>query len=105
MDYGTLTALTAGTATLAKPVGTQFMFILNMDEAPLLLSFKNQDGNQIGLISLSEATAQDAPGGYIDSLDFPLFFDASSIVLTSTVATAHIGCGQSTRRPTGGPQG
>lgn len=105
MAYGTLTALTAGTATLTRLTGSQFMYVENMDIAPLLLSFKNQAGAQIGLMSLSAASAQDEAGGYLDSVDFPLFFDAASIVLSSTVAAGHLGCGSSPRRPAPGPNG
>lgn len=105
MSYGTLTALTGGAATLLKQEGSQFMYVLNMDVAPLILTFKNQAGVTIGQISLSAAAAQDAPGGYLDSVYFPMFFDAASVVMASTVATAHLGCGQSPRRPAPGPNG
>ena len=100
MAYGTLTTLVSGTATLTKTDGAKFYFIVNMDTAPLLLSFKDQNSAQIGLISLSAATATDAPGGYLDSDGFPLFMDAASIVLTSTVSAGHLGCGFSRFSPT-----
>jgi type VI protein secretion system component Hcp len=99
MAYGTLTALVAGTATLTKTNGAKFYFVVNLDTAPLLLQFM-ANGSQIGQVALSAATAAGAPGGYLDSVLFPLFMDASSVVLTSTVSAAQVGCGFSRFPPT-----
>lgn len=103
--FGTLTTLTSNAATLANPgAPVQFMFILNMDVAPLILSFKDSLGNLLGKMSLSAAVAQDAPGGYLDSNNFPLFFSCATIDLASTVSAAHLGCGSSGTKPGVGSQ-
>lgn len=97
--YGTLQALTAGTATLTKTDGAKFYFIVNMDAAPLILQF-TKAGAQIGRMVLSEASAAGFAGGYLDSNQFPPFMDADSITLTSTVSAAQLGCGFSRFSPT-----
>ena len=96
--YGTLTALTGGKATLPPNSSARFYFIINQDTAPLLLQFMIGQ-TQIGQIALSAAPATGAPGGYLDSINFPLFMQATSVILTSTIPAAQIGCGYSILAP------
>lgn len=97
--YGTTINLVSGTITLPRPSTANFLFILNEDAAPMTVSFQN-GSTVLGTLTLSAATATGAPGGYIDSIGFPLFFDGDSVVLTSTVTTAQFGSGQSSKQPT-----
>lgn len=97
-NYGAITNLVSGTAALSRPSGAHFMFILNQDTAPLQLVFSN-NGNTLGQISLSAASATGAPGGYIDSIGFPLLANADTVTLTSTVTTGQFGSGFSTSVP------
>lgn len=96
--YGSITNLVGGVATLSRPANPQFMFILNEDTSPLTLTF-NLGASTLGSLVLSAATVTGAPGGYLDSILFPLFMEADSISLASTVSTGQFGSGASTFQP------
>lgn len=99
VPFGSTGALVAGTLTLALPAGaSNWAFLQNQDVTPLKANFM-KGGVSVGIVSLAQAAAQDAPGDYLDSVGFPLMLDADTVVLTSATATAHFGSGASARRP------
>lgn len=91
--FGSVTALTGGTATLDRAANQSgYQFVQNCDIAPLLVEFL-AGGNVIGQVTLAAAASAGAPGGYLDSVNCPMFRAGGQVRLTSTVATGKIGSG------------
>lgn len=97
--FGSITSLTAGTATLAKTAGQQFFYVQNNAVTPLTLSFKDAASATLGQIVLNPAGVAGNAGDYLDSVSFPMFLDAVSVVLTGT-GTGQFSSGASSRPPT-----
>lgn len=97
-SYGAATALVSGTLSLVRDNNAKWCSIQNQDVTPMLVTF-TKAGATLGQVALSAATAQGAPGGYIDSLGYPVLLDADTAVLTSTTTTAQFGSAQSLTEP------
>jgi hypothetical protein len=98
--FGSITNLTAGTAILTKAARQVFFYVQNNDPAsPLLVTFKDGSGTILAQVELERSPSTGGGGGYVDSINFPLFFDATSVVLTSSTSTAQISSGASTKVP------
>lgn len=99
--YGSITALSGGTATLNASQGQQSWWIQNNDTALMTATFKDSGANVLGQFVLAVAPGAGQAGGLITSHDFPVFLDVAaggSVVLTGG-ATAPFSSGASTRLP------
>lgn len=100
--YGSITALSGGTATLNASDGQQYWWIQNNDTALMTATFKDSGANVLGQIVLAVAPGAGQAGGQISSKDYPTFFDVAkggSVVLSSTNATAPFSSGASVHVP------
>lgn len=83
-NFGALTTLTSGAATLAAQSGQQFFYVQNTDTNPLTLTFKDTGGSTLGQIKLAPEGIAGPSGGYVDSISYPMFLDAATVVLAGT---------------------
>lgn len=100
--FGSVTALTAGAATLNGSTGQQYFWVQNNDAQPITLTFKNAGGSTLGQWVLNPATVAGRAGDTLDSVSMPAFLDAAiggSVVLAGT-GTGQFSSGASTRVPT-----
>lgn len=99
--FGSITALTAGAATLNATSGQVYFWVGNSDTNPLKLTFKDSAGNTLGQWILNPAPFVGQRGDVLDSMDMPSFIDAAvngSVVLAGT-GTGTFFSGASTREP------
>lgn len=98
-NFGALTALSAGAATLQKQSGQQFFYIQNNDTNPITATFKDASSTTLGQIVLNPASASGRGGQYIDSISFPMFSDSTTVVLAGT-GSGQFSSGASKTAPT-----
>ncbi len=99
--FGSITALTAGAATLNATAGQTYFYVGNSGITVLTLTFKDASGATLGQYPLNPAPAAGQRGDVLDSISCPIFLDAAlgSIALAGT-GTATFFSGASSRPPT-----
>lgn len=95
---GTVALLANNTGTFSLQPKTNFWFIQNQDVAPLKIQFLGPRSGLFSSLVLASAINAGGPGGYIDSIGFP-YFDPLGFTLSSIVAAALFGSGQSLNQP------
>ena len=100
--FGSITALTAGAATLNATAGQTYFWIGNSATTVLTLTFKDAAGNTLGQWPLNPAAVAGQRGDSLDSVSMPAFLDAAingSVALSGT-GTGAFFSGASMREPT-----
>lgn len=91
--FGAATNLVGGTITLTLPAEAKYWFLQCRDVTFLDVQFVGLRAGVCSPLGLNAATVLGGAGDWVDSFRFPFFF--TSVILTSTVATARFASGWS----------
>lgn len=82
--FGGANALSGGTLTLTTRSGYSFYYFQNTASNPMTLTFQDGAAATLGDLNLNPASAAGRAGQYVDSVSFPMFLDAVTVLVTGT---------------------